>query len=217
MSLTITSNNREYVPLTPDGKYAIVLGTIFAYDVDASLIETMKRSKCTSLCIFPMDISDGYDRYKEGITNIFKYIIYENQNFIGNTVVIAHNKELQDITLEVIKTVARKISSSHKMYPTEDVMMAQPVTAFKGSTGDPNTKITAFARCSQESSEHQDGDNENIYYYKIEDTDLAFEFRKNYMLGNMSTGVNIGTFSYHCKREWVHRKVPKNTGTSYDD
>lgn len=217
MNLTITSNNREYVPLTADGKYAIVLGTIFAYDVDASLIDTMKRSKLTSLCIFPMDITDGYDRYKEGLTNIFKYIIYENQNFIGNTVVIAHNKELQDITLEVIHTVARKISSTHKMYPTEDVMMAQPVTAFKGSTGDPNTKVTAFARCSQETTERQGGDSENIYYYKIEDTDLAFEFRKNYMLGNMSTGVNIGTFSYHCKREWVYRTVPKMTATSSDD
>lgn len=217
MNLAITSNNREYIPLTADGKYAIVLGTLFAFDVDPSLIEAMKQTNASSLCIFPMDISDGYDRYKEGITNIFKYIIYENQNFIGNTVVIAHNAELQKITSEVIGSVARKISSSHKVYPTEDVMMAQPVTAFKGSTGDAATKITAFARCSQATSTRQDGDSEKIYYYKIEDTDISFEFRKNYMLGNMSTGVNIGTFSYHCKREWLERFVLKPKHTSSND
>ena len=191
MNLTITSNNREYIPLTSDGKYAIVLGTLFAFDVDPSLIDAMKQTNASSLCIFPMDISDGYERYKEGITNIFKYIIYENQNFIGNTVVIAHNAELQKI--------------------------AQPVTAFKGSTGDAATKITAFARCSQATSTRQDGDSEKIYYYKIEDTDISFEFRKNYMLGNMSTGVNIGTFSYHCKREWLERFVLKPKHTSSND
>ena len=77
MNLTITSNNREYVPLTSDGKYAIVLGTLFAFDVDPSLIEAMKQTNASSLCIFPMDISDGFDRYKEGITMRCTYIIFE--------------------------------------------------------------------------------------------------------------------------------------------
>ena len=200
--LQITTTNEGLIPLTLD-KYACVLGTLFAFDIGDDFIDALKISNAEAIAIFQMDIADGLERYKEGIKRLFQYIIYEDQSYIGNIIIVTHTPELETATREVIAETARKISSTHKLFPDDKVMLSQSVTAFKGSTGDPITHITAFIRCSQHIDKRDDTTAEKIYHYKAEDTDLSFEFRENIMLGNMSTGVTLGTYSFHCKREWM--------------
>ena len=128
----------EIITTDPDivtvikSKYILFSDTAFVFTVDDDFLNDFKTDladKLNGIYILPIKFANKPDKFKEILTKIFDYIIYDNQKCVDNVMIVVNEGEFYDKAIESINEKSTIITKTNSPFPdTENCIFNRPLT-----------------------------------------------------------------------------------------